>query len=66
MIIKEEIDHYNMALWLLHKMFIQKGMALSDLSMRNTHGLLTKLKLFMEADNPEMTLLSLRTLLAYL
>jgi hypothetical protein len=41
-------------------------MTLRDLSMRNSYGLLTKLKLFMEADNPEMTLLTLRTLLAYL
>ena len=34
--------------------------------MRNHYGILAKLNLFLKIDNPELTLLSLRTLLALL
>ncbi|CDW81565.1 soss complex subunit b1 [Stylonychia lemnae] len=59
-------EHYKSALWLMHKLFLQKQLTLRQVQMRNQHGLFYKLNKFLQTENPELMLYSLRVLLAFL
>ena len=64
--IKDDIEHFKNALWLLQKLFQQRGLSFKQISMRNQYGLLYKVNKFMKTENPELMLLSLKLLLAFL
>eukprot|EP00347_Sterkiella_histriomuscorum_P016569 403352695 len=69
---EEEIDykvnneHFKVALWLIHKLFTQRGLSLRQIQMRNQNGMFHKLNKFIQTENPELMLLALRVLLAFL